>query len=143
MFKFTQTHHPPRALWFCPEQSQTAEFLAEPGRHVPTRAAVLIRKRSNWCLKFCRKTSGSPVRLQTDSSALSSVHSNSLLFSQVALKETGKCSGPFVTAPSATYVCQLVHAAYTGPLLPQAWSRPLCFLLTETGDSLLLLHLGR
>lgn len=40
--------------------------------------------------------------VQTESSALSSIHGNSLLFSQVPLNETGKCSGPFVTAPGAT-----------------------------------------
>jgi hypothetical protein len=50
--------------------------------------------------------------LQTNSSALSSIQVNSLLFSQVVLNKTGKCSGPFVTALGATYACQLVYIAY-------------------------------
>lgn len=86
------------------------------------------------------------ARLQTHSSALSSIHSNSLLFSQVALNETGKCSGPFVTAPGATYACQLVHAACRGPLLPMSGSRPVSFLSTEIEENMLpsfLLHLSR
>lgn len=119
---------------FCPEKSQRAEFLGQQFSH---KSSSIHKKVVQWCLKFLRKDQWeTSARLQTHSSALFSIHGNSLLFSQVALNETGKCSGPFVTALGAIFI-PVGTCSLQSPLLPMSGSRPLGFLWTEIGETVL------
>lgn len=111
------------------------------------KSRVIDKKVVERCLKFCRKIGERPVLSYKPTAQLFfSIHGNNLLFAQVALNETRKGSGPFVTAPGAITM-PIGACSLQGPLRPlPPGSRPPGFLLTEIRENVLpslLLHVSR